>query len=195
VLIAGKAHPRDAVGKRLLEQLFDLRDIIDPQGGRVAFIEDYDLALARQLVSGCDVWVNLPRPPLEASGTSGMKAMFNGCLHLSVLDGWWSEGYNGRNGWGFEGDPNPDLSLGDQADAEAFYSIVENEVIPLFYDRDADGIPHGWCERIKEALISCGPTFTTARMMDDYVTRIYTRSATRGPFGAAAVEDVPAGAG
>ena len=146
MLIAGKAHPRDAIGKRLLEQLFELRDIIDPEGGRVAFLEDYDLALARQLVSGCDVWVNLPRPPLEASGTSGMKAMFNGCLHLSVLDGWWAEGYNGKNGWGIVGDPDPDLSLADQADADAFYSLVENDVIPLFYDRDADGVPHGWCE-------------------------------------------------
>ena len=109
MLIAGKAHPRDADGKRLLERLFELRDVIDPDGGRVAFLEDYDLALARQLVSGCDVWVNLPRPPLEASGTSGMKAMFNGCLHLSVLDGWWAEGYNGKNGWAIDGDADPDL--------------------------------------------------------------------------------------
>jgi starch phosphorylase len=180
VLIAGKAHPRDADGKRLLERLFELRDIIDPEGGRVAFLEDYDLALARHLVSGCDVWVNLPRPPLEASGTSGMKAMFNGCLHLSVLDGWWAEAYNGRNGWGFDGDPNPDLSLADAADADSLYTLIENEVIPLFYDRDADGVPNGWCEMIKEALISCGPQFTTARMMDEYVTRIYTAASTAG---------------
>jgi starch phosphorylase len=173
VLIAGKAHPRDADGKQLLERLFALRDVIDPLGGRVAFLEDYDLALARQLVSGCDVWVNLPRPPLEASGTSGMKAMFNGCLHLSVLDGWWAEAYNGRNGWAIKGDPNPDLSLADAADAGALYTLLEDEVIPLFYDRDADGVPQRWCEMIKEALVSCGPRFTSARMLDDYVTRIY----------------------
>ena len=181
MLIAGKAHPRDAIGKRLLEQLFELRDVIDPDGGRVAFLEDYDLALARQLVSGCDVWVNLPRPPLEASGTSGMKAMFNGCLHLSVLDGWWAEGYNGKNGWGIDGDPNPDLSLADAADADALYTLLENEVIPLFYDRDADGIPQRWCEMIKEALVTCGPTFTSARMLDDYVTRIYTQPRATSP--------------
>jgi starch phosphorylase len=174
VLIAGKAHPRDADGKRLLERIFELRDVIDPDGGRVAFLEDYDLALARQLVSGCDVWLNLPRPPLEASGTSGMKAVFNGCLHLSILDGWWSEGYNGRNGWAIEGDPDPDLSLADARDAEALYNLLENDVIPLFYDRDADGIPNRWCAMIKEALVSCGPRFTSARMLDDYVRKIYS---------------------
>jgi starch phosphorylase len=174
VLIAGKAHPRDADGKRLLERLFELRSMIDPEGARVAFLEDYDLSLARQLVSGCDVWVNLPRPPLEASGTSGMKAVFNGGLNLSVLDGWWSEGYNGANGWGIEGDEDPDEAAADARDADAFYTLLEDEVIPLFYDRDADGIPVGWCERIKESLVSCGPTFTSARMLDDYVTRIYS---------------------
>ena len=173
VLIAGKAHPRDADGKRLLERLFELRDVIDPAGGRVAFLEDYDLALARQLVSGCDVWVNLPRPPLEASGTSGMKAMFNGGLHLSVLDGWWAEGYNGANGWAIDGDGDADPVVADARDAEALYDLLENEVIPLFYERDADGVPQRWCERIKESLMSCGPTFTSARMLDDYVTRIY----------------------
>jgi starch phosphorylase len=173
VLIAGKAHPRDADGKRLLERLFELRDVIDPEGGRVAFLEDYDLALARQLVSGCDVWVNLPRPPLEASGTSGMKAVFNGCLHLSVLDGWWLEGYNGRNGWAIAGDPDPDLSLADSRDAAALYDLLEQEVIPAFYDRDEHGTPNRWCELIKEALVSCGPRFTSARMLDDYVRKIY----------------------
>ena len=145
---------------------------------RVAFLENYDLSVAAPIVGGCDVWVNVPRPPLEASGTSGMKAMFNGCLHLSVLDGWWFEAYNGRNGWGFEGDTDPDLSLADQRDAAAFYDLIENQVIPLFYERDAEGIPQGWCEMIKEALVSCGPTFTSARMLDDYVTRIYSAAGT-----------------
>ncbi len=173
VLIAGKAHPRDVDGKKLLERLFTLRSVIDPEGARVAFLEDYDLALARQLVSGCDVWVNLPRPPLEASGTSGMKAMFNGGLHLSVLDGWWAEAYNGANGWAIDGDGDPDPEVADARDAEELYTLLENEVIPLFYERDADGIPQRWCELIKESLVSCGPMFTSARMLDDYVTRIY----------------------
>ncbi len=173
VLIAGKAHPRDADGKRLLERLFDLRSVIDPEGARVAFLEDYDLSLARQLVSGCDVWVNLPRPPMEASGTSGMKAMFNGGLNLSVLDGWWAEAYNGANGWAIAGDDDPDPGLADARDADALYTLLENEVIPTFYERDADGIPQRWCELIKESLVSCGPTFTSARMLDDYATRIY----------------------
>jgi starch phosphorylase len=173
VLIAGKAHPRDADGKRLLERLFELRSVIDPAGARVAFLEDYDISLARQLVSGCDVWVNLPRPPLEASGTSGMKAMFNGGLNLSVIDGWWAEAYNGSNGWAIVGDGDSDPDRADARDAEALYDLIEQEVIPLFYERDADGIPTRWCEMIKESLVSCGPVFTSARMLDDYVTRIY----------------------
>src|SRR5688572_15117578 len=102
-----------------------------------------------------------------------MKAMFNGCLHLSILDGWWYEAYNGRNGWGIVGSTDPDLSLADAADADALYTVLEDEVVPLFYERDDQGVPNGWCERIKEALVSCGPTFTSARMLDDYVTRIY----------------------
>jgi glycogen phosphorylase len=173
LLIAGKAHPRDADGKRLLERLFAMRSAIDLAGARVAFLEDYDLTLARQLVSGCDVWVNLPRPPLEASGTSGMKAMFNGGLHLSVLDGWWAEGYNGANGWAIDGNGDVDPEVADARDAEELYTLLESQVIPLFYERNENGIPQRWCEMIKESLASCGPVFTSARMLDDYVTRIY----------------------
>ena len=181
LLIAGKAHPKDADGKRLLERLFALRGQIEPADARVAFLEDYDLTIARQLVSGCDVWLNLPRPPLEASGTSGMKAMFNGGLHLSVLDGWWAEAHNGANGWGIAGsDATPTPKLADRHDANALYDLLETEVIPTFYERDADGIPQRWCEMIKEAFVSCGPIFTSARMLDDYAERIYAGAPGRG---------------
>jgi starch phosphorylase len=174
LLVAGKAHPRDSEGKRLLQRGALLRRQIEPHGGRIAFLEDYDLTIARELVAGCDVWLNLPMRGLEASGTSGMKAIFNGCLHLSVLDGWWAEAYNGGNGWAIPGDaPNPEER--DKRDADALYTLLETEVIPLFYERDTDGIPNRWCERIKEALISCGPTFTATRMLDDYRARIYLR--------------------
>ena len=168
LLIAGKAHPRDEEGKRVLQRLYGCRDELGP--GRMVFLEDYDLAVGRELVAGCDVWINLPRPPLEASGTSGMKAAFNGALQLSVLDGWWAEAFTGRNGWGFEGGA-------DTADAGRLYSILEQEAVPLFYDRDDAGVPQGWCDLVKEALVSCVPAFTATRMLQDYLDRIYVSAA------------------
>jgi starch phosphorylase len=173
MLIAGKAHPNDEAGKDTLQRLFQLRRQNGGFGGRVVFLEDYDMEIAHALVAGCDVWVNLPRRPLEASGTSGMKAMFNGVLQLSVLDGWWAEAYDGTNGWAIPGDEDPDPAVVDERDATSFYDLLEHEVLPLFYDRDADGVAHGWCERIKQALVTCAPRFTSARMLDEYVTRIY----------------------
>ena len=172
LLISGKAHPRDEEAKRLLQGVFALRRQIEPDGGQVAFLENYDLAVGRALVAGCDVWVNVPVRGLEASGTSGMKSVLNGGLNLSVLDGWWAEAYNGANGWAIPGD---DAAPGgrDERDAEALYTLLEDEVIPLFYDRDENGIPQRWCDMIKESLISCGPTFTATRMLDDYRKRIY----------------------
>ncbi len=134
---------------------------------------DYDLDVARRLVSGCDVWVNLPRRPMEASGTSGMKAAFNGVLQLSVLDGWWAEAYDGANGWAIPGDGSEDFDAADERDAAQFYDLLEHEVIPLFYERDADGVPHGWCDLVKASLLSCAPAFTATRMVDDYVERMY----------------------
>jgi starch phosphorylase len=173
LLIAGKAHPDDEEGKDTLQRVYHLERGDADGADRVVFVEDYDLEIARHLVSGCDVWVNLPRKPMEASGTSGMKATFNGVLQLSVLDGWWAEAYDGANGWAIPGDEERDEAAADARDAAQLYDLLEREVIPLFYDRDESGIPHGWCARVKAALLTCAPRFTATRMLDDYVDRIY----------------------
>lgn len=171
VVLAGKAHPTDDAGKRLLSSLFEARPSRGP-AHRVAFLEDYDLGVAERLVWGCDVWVNLPRAPLEASGTSGMKSVLNGGLNLSVLDGWWREAFDGTNGWGIASEPG-DPSVQDDRDAESFYSALEREVLPLYHDRDAAGVPRGWVARIKASLRTCGPRFAASRMLGEYVERIY----------------------
>lgn len=172
LLYAGKAHPRDDEAKRMVVQLFNLKS--DPRiGGRVAFMEDYDMGLASILTAGCDVWVNLPRPPLEASGTSGIKAAFSGTLNLSVLDGWWAEAYDGSNGWAIDGAEDANAEAKDVRDAAALFDLLEQEVIPLFYDRDAQGIPRGWVARIKASLRSIGPRFCATRMLDEYARDIY----------------------
>ncbi len=172
LLMAGKAHPMDDEGKRMLEGMFSLKS--DPRTGRrVAFFEDYDIGLGSLLTAGCDVWINLPRPPLEASGTSGMKAAFNGTLNLSVLDGWWAEAYDGSNGWAISGEVNHDPGAQDANDSRALYELLEREVVPLFYDRDASGVPRGWVARMKNCLRTIGPRFAATRMVDDYVSRIY----------------------
>ena len=142
---------------------------------RTGFVEDYDLAVATRIVAGCDVWLNLPRPPLEASGTSGMKSMLNGGLNLSMLDGWWAEAYDGANGWGVTAEPARDEWERDTRDAQIVMDLLEDEVIPLFYQRDADGVPRGWVKRIKHSLRSNGPRFCAARMLDDYVRAVYTK--------------------
>jgi starch phosphorylase len=172
LLFAGKAHPRDEDGKNMLKGMFNLKG---SQGvaGRVVFIEDYNMGIAGQMVAGCHVWINLPRPPLEASGTSGMKAAFNGTLNLSVLDGWWAEAFDGKNGWGIDGTEDPDHGAKDARDADAFLDLLQNEVIPLFYDRDDKGVPHGWVQRMKASIRTIAPRFSAARMMDDYVRKVY----------------------
>ena len=171
-LFAGKAHPQDEEAKHMLQRMFDLKG--DPRvAGRIAFIEDYDLGVAQRMVSGSDVWINLPRPPLEASGTSGMKAAFNGTLNLSVLDGWWAEAYDETNGWGIDGTEDADHGAKDARDAAAFYDILEHQVIPLFYERDEKGIPRGWVKRMKASIRTCALQFSAARMVDDYVRTIY----------------------
>jgi starch phosphorylase len=175
LVIAGKAHPNDSPGKDTLQRFYAFEQADPTVAQRVVIVEDYDIGIARELVAGCDVWVNLPRKPMEASGTSGMKSAFNGGLQLSILDGWWAEGYNGSNGWAIPGDGD-DPDIVDAHDAELFYDLLEYEVIPLFHERDAQGVPQRWCERVKESLFSCAPSFTATRMVNDYVERIYRKA-------------------
>jgi starch phosphorylase len=172
VLIAGKAHPDDQEAKRSLQAMFAHR-WGRGAGLRVTYLEDYDIGLARRLVSGCDLWLNLPRPPLEASGTSGMKSALNGGLNLSVPDGWWAEAYDGSNGWIIGGEVSADPERQDAEDAQALFDLVEGQVVPLFYDRDENGLPHGWLAKIKASLRSVGPGFSASRMMDDYARLAY----------------------
>ena len=140
-------------------------------GGRIGFVEDYGEQMAQYLVHGVDVWMNNPIPPMEACGTSGMKASLNGVLDLSILDGWWIEGYNGRNGWAFEGDPSP--ASRDASDAAALYTLLEKEVVPLYYSASLDGIPHGWVRMMKETIKNTSAAFSARRMVKEYVTRYY----------------------
>jgi starch phosphorylase len=173
IIFAGKAHPADDGGKRLIQEIF-WRSLEPRFGGRIAFAEDYDMLLASRLYAGIDVWLNNPRAPLEASGTSGMKAAANGALNLSILDGWWIEGWDhdDANGWGIEPSELAD-GPGDLEDAEALYSALENEVVPLYYDRDERNLPLGWIEKSKEAIRTIAPRFSAQRMVIDYITRLY----------------------
>jgi glycogen phosphorylase len=173
VVFAGKAHPADDAGKHHLQQIY--RHAIDPiYGGRIAFVDDYDLHVAHFLSQGCDVWLNTPRKPLEASGTSGMKAGVNGVPHLSIGDGWWAEGYNGGNGWiidGGRGMDDPDAQ--DAADADALYRLLEEQVVPTYYQRDHHGVPHAWLRIVKECIRTVTPQFCAARMVKQYVEQMY----------------------
>ncbi len=179
VIIAGKAHPRDDEAKRLVQRVFALKR--EPNAAlRVAFLEDYDMRMGAALVAGCDVWLNLPRPPLEASGTSGMKSALNGGLNLSVLDGWWCEAATRDNGWSIRGDAGPADDARDREDADALYGLLESEVIPMFYERDEAGIPRRWIQRVKSSLRSIGPAFNTTRMLGDYARVVYAPTATPG---------------
>jgi starch phosphorylase len=171
LVVAGKAHPQDQEAKATLRGLFDMKRISDV-GRRIIFLEDYDLHLTPRIVSGVDLWLNLPRPPLEASGTSGMKVALNGGLNLSVLDGWWAEAYDGANGWGIES-PEADPGTQDDHDAQALLDLLEHEVIPLFYARDPDGLPRQWLQRVKLAMRTLIPYFAAQRMLREYVDGMY----------------------
>jgi glycogen phosphorylase len=179
LLISGKAHPKDDQGKRLVQQLFELKDRAGA-AERVVFLEDYDLGTAARLVRGCDVWVNVPRPPLEASGTSGMKSVLNGGLQLSVLDGWWWEGYDGSNGWALNGDVSDDHGRQDHEHAQELYRLLENEVIPTFYDRDENGLPRAWLQMVRASMKTNGPRFSASRMVRDYEQQLYSAVAVGG---------------
>lgn len=173
IVFAGKAHPADEGGKHALQGIY--RRALDPRfGGRIAFVEDYDLHVAHYLVQGCDVWLNNPRKPLEASGTSGMKAAANGVLNVSIGDGWWPEGFVGNNGWLIDpGVEHGDQHAQDAADAEALYRLLEQEVVPAFYDRDDHDIPRRWVGMVKESIRTVAPQFSTRRMLKEYVERMY----------------------
>lgn len=172
VVLAGKAHPRDEEAKRTLQAVFGLK-AAKVVGERVVFLDDYDLASGQALVRGCDVWLNLPRPPLEASGTSGMKNVFNGGLQLSVLDGWWAEAYDGANGWAISGEVDHDHHAQDERDAAAFHHILGDQVLPAFYDRDESGLPGHWIELMRNSLRTLGPVFCATRMLAQYVDGPY----------------------
>jgi starch phosphorylase len=172
LLVAGKAHPKDDGGKRLVTRLFEYR--YHPQfAGRVVFLDDYDVALAATLVRGCDVWVNVPRPPLEASGTSGMKNAMNGGLNLSVLDGWWPEAYDGTNGWAISGDVDHDEGAQDARHAADFYRLLGDEVVATFYAASGGAPPARWLDMVRSSLATIGPKFGATRMVSDYVNRMY----------------------
>ncbi len=175
IIFAGKAHPADEPGKLVIQEVY--RAVKDARsGGRLVFLEDYDINLARLLVQGVDVWMNTPRRPNEASGTSGMKAALNGALNFSVLDGWWCEGYNGSNGWAIGGDSDlADPYQQDEADAKDMYDKLENEIIPLYYKNRAssDSQPNEWIQKIKESIRTLAPQFSTRRMVKEYVTGMY----------------------
>ncbi len=180
IVFAGKAHPADRPGQRVIQDIFT-RSRTSKFDKRVFFMEDYDIRVGRYLVQGVDVWLNNPRRPLEASGTSGMKAAMNGVINCSVLDGWWDEGYNGKNGWSIGGrESSPDEGAQDWADAQDLYRLLENEIVPKYYDRDKAGLPLGWLEIMKESMASTIWEFSTSRMLQEYVEKLYLPAAKGG---------------
>jgi glycogen phosphorylase len=173
-VFAGKAHPQDEGSKLVLQQLAQWK--YDPAvRQRVVFLEDYDQEIARQLVQSVDVWLNVPRRPLEASGTSGEKVAINGGLNLSILDGWWLEGYDETNGFAIgNGNDNASVAEMDSADAESLYRTLELEVVPVFYNRDNDGFPRNWIAMMKRAIQTLAPRYNSDRMVEDYARQIYS---------------------
>jgi starch phosphorylase len=191
IVIAGKAHPADEGGKRLIQQMVQFTDS-ETVRRRIVFLPDYDMALARYLVQGADVWLNNPLRPLEACGTSGMKVALNGGLNLSVRDGWWDEWYDGVNGWEIPtADGVTDAGRRDELEASALYELIAKSVAPLYYDVGADGVPHGWVEMMRHGLRSLGPLVRADRMVGDYVTNLYAPAA-RGSRALAADGNRPA---
>jgi starch phosphorylase len=179
ILFAGKAHPRDHGGKELIAEIIHVSRRPEFRR-RIVFIEDYDINVARFLVQGVDVWLNNPRRPLEASGTSGMKVACNGGMNMSILDGWWCEGYAGDNGWAIgAGEEYTDLAYQDDVESRAIYDLLEEEIVPLFYNRSSDGLPRGWIKMMKRSIATICPVFNTNRMVQEYLERSYVPSAER----------------
>lgn len=173
IIFAGKSHPADEPGKIIIQKVYRAVKRAE-NGGRIVFLEDYDMNLARYLVQGVDVWMNTPRRPNEASGTSGMKAAANGAINFSVLDGWWREAYNGENGWAIGPDADLGDSIQDETDADSLYDMLENEIVPLYYsERDANDVPYKWVRRIKESMRTIIPQFSMRRMLKEYIERLY----------------------
>ena len=172
-IFAGKAHPRDDEGKKFIQQIINYSKSSELTG-HVVFIENYDMHVARQMVAGCDVWLNNPRRPLEASGTSGQKTSLHGCLNLSILDGWWREGYDGNNGFAVGEDAHPDsIEEQDRADGENLYRVLTEEVVPEFFNRDSAGIPRQWIQRIRRAMATLPAKYSTWRMVQEYADKYY----------------------
>jgi starch phosphorylase len=179
IVFAGKAHPADDIGKEMIRQIISFAR--DPEiRSRMAFIEDYDMVVARRMYQGCDVWMNTPRRPLEACGTSGMKAAINGSLNCSILDGWWDEMFNGENGWAISSaETYEDLAKRDEVEAESLFDLLERQIVPLFYERYGGPVPRRWVRRVKASLRSLGPQVSASRMVRDYVEEMYEPAATR----------------
>ena len=178
-LFAGKAHPHDQEGKKLIQEIMQLARHPELRR-RIVFLEDYEINVARYLVQGVDVWLNNPRRPEEASGTSGMKVALNGGLNLSILDGWWVEGYAGDNGWSIgHGEEYTDLAYQDEVESRSILDQLEQEIVPLFYTRGSDGVPRGWVKRMKRCIATLAPVFNTGRMVAEYATLSYLPSAAR----------------
>ncbi len=176
IIYAGKAHPRDDQGKKFIQQLVGFAR--DPElFGRVVFLENYDINAGRLLVSGSDIWLNNPRRPLEASGTSGQKTAIHGGLNVSIMDGWWREAYNGKNGWAIGDDSHPEsVEEQDKQDAENLYDVLENQVIPEYYNREGNGLPRKWLKRVRNAMATLIPQYNTDRMVEEYVRKYYIKN-------------------
>ena len=173
IVFAGKSHPKDEPGKQFIQQVNWAAHHAGFQG-KIVFLEEYDINVARYLVHGVDVWLNTPRRPYEASGTSGMKASLNGIPNCSILDGWWAEGYNGKNGWAIgEGQEYGNPGEQDWHDVQSLYSILEQSVVPKYFERDAKGVPAGWTAIMKEAIVSCAPVFSMHRQVKEYTEHSY----------------------
>ncbi len=194
IIFAGKAHPADRPAQDLIQHIFRLSQS-ESLRGRVFFLEDYDIGVGRMLVQGVDVWLNTPRRPMEASGTSGQKAAVNGALHCSVLDGWWPEGYDGENGWVIGDHEHPgDDDKQDEVDAESLHATLRDQIVPLYYERDETGLPRRWIAKMKRSIATITRRFSSDRMVREYLEQAYlpTPPAEAAPVGVASGEPAPA---